>query len=283
MCHAEYRTVLVACTGPASCVACNPFYVHLLPPQPLLSVPSYRQQYSVFVRTHLVSPMTLYQRLSRSSSAGDEDEASSDIPVIKTSPKKYQLLLASEVPKWYAHNSHLRTGYRPVNESVEICVDSWRFLHNETVNIYSHMIPAAIAIIFNCCLHIYFRELYPNAALQDRLAIHVYLTSSVLCFSISSVYHTLNCHSEAYSDLWARWDYAAIIFQTIGSFVSGVYVTFYCNPWAQLLHWAIVSDLPSSFPYNLRIYLDYLTIPLHLDRNARNAMHTYPCRSSISE
>ncbi|KAI1346809.1 adiponectin receptor protein [Xylaria sp. FL0043] len=186
--------------------------------------------------------MALYQRISPASSKGQARGSSPKRPSGQ-SKTKYQLLLASEVPSWYAHNSFLRSGYRPVNESVALCADSLRFIHNETVNIYSHLIPATIAFASNCFLHLYFRSRYPTALLVDRLAIHVYLTSSVLCFGISSIYHTLNCHSEAYSDLWARWDYAAIILQTIGSFVSGIYVTFYCHSGLQKLHWIITGVL----------------------------------------
>ena len=172
--------------------------------------------------------MALCQHLSPASSAANENapESSHDRPAAKPSPRKHHLLMASDVPSWYAHNPYLRTGYRPVNASVKLCVDSLRFVHNETVNIFSHLIPAVIAVIGNCFLHLYFHKFYPSSFLADRVAIHLYLTTSVICFGISSVYHGLNCHSEAYFNLWSRWDYAAIGLQTIGSLVSGIYVTF---------------------------------------------------------
>ncbi|KAK4459781.1 hemolysin-III related-domain-containing protein [Cladorrhinum samala] len=150
-----------------------------------------------------------------------------------------QLLDASEVPDWYAHNTYLLSGYRPVTGSARFCFESLVGLHNETVNIWSHLLPGMIAVAGNCYLHLYFARYYPASLLADRLAIHVYLTSSVICFGMSSLYHTLNCHSQAYSDLWARWDYAAIILQTVGSFTSGVYVTFYHHRGLQNLYWAM--------------------------------------------
>jgi adiponectin receptor len=183
--------------------------------------------------------MALYQRLSPARSEGERGNPPKR-PDVKQPKTKYQLLVASEVPSWYAHNSFLRTGYRPVNGSVRLCVDSLRFIHNETVNIYCHLIPAAIALASNGFLHLYFRDRYPTLSLVDRLALHVYLTTSVLCFGISSIYHTLSCHSEEYSDLWGRLDYVAIIIQTIGSFVSGIYVTFYCEPGLQKLYWTMI-------------------------------------------
>ncbi|KAI0973694.1 adiponectin receptor protein [Xylaria arbuscula] len=196
--------------------------------------------------------MALYKRISPARGKGEEHDSSSKSPVVKQLKTKYRLLVASEVPEWYAHNSFLHTGYRPVNGSVWLCVDSLRLLHNETVNIYSHLIPAAIALASNCFLHLYFQSRYPAASMTDRLAIHIYLTTSLLCFSISCIYHTLNCHSEPYSGLWARWDYAAIILQTVGSFVSGIYVTFYCNPGLQKLYWTMVRLMSTIIVVNPR-------------------------------
>lgn len=188
--------------------------------------------------------MALYQRLSPTRSEGGRGNTPKSRDT-KQPETKYQLLAASEVPSWYAHNFFLHTGYRPVNGSVKLCVDSLQFIHNETVNIYSHLIPAVIALASNGYLYLYFRDRYPTASLVDQLAIHVYLTTSVVCFGISSIYHTLLCHSEAYSDLWGRLDYACIILQTVGSFVSGIYVTFYCEPGLQKLYWTMVSSLLS--------------------------------------
>lgn len=190
--------------------------------------------------------MALYQRLSPARSEEERRNFSKN-PVVKQAKKKYRLVLASEVPSWYAHNAFLHTGYRPVNGSVRMCVNSLQFIHNETVNIYSHLIPAAIAIASNYVAHLYFRTWYPAASLADQLALHVYLTTSVLCFGISSIYHTILCHSECYSSLWARLDYMTIILQTIGSFVSGIYVTFYCYPFLQKLYWTMVGSLPFLF------------------------------------
>ncbi|EEH19383.1 hypothetical protein PABG_01702 [Paracoccidioides brasiliensis Pb03] len=186
--------------------------------------------------------MALYQRLAPTRSDGSWSNPAKG-SAVKQPKTKYRLLVASEVPSWYAHNSFIRTGYRPVNGSVRLCVNSLRFIHNETVNIYSHLIPAGIALASNGLLHLYFCDRYPTASMVDQLALHVYLTSSVVCFGISSTYHTLLCHSEPCSGLWARLDYVAIILQTVGSFVSGIYVTFYCEPCLQKLYWTMTGAL----------------------------------------
>lgn len=178
-------------------------------------------------------------------------QASAEPPAHKCPKNTRSLLLASEVPSWLATNPFLLSGYRPVYGSVTLCLDSLLFVHNETVNIYSHLIPAVIAFASNYFLNLYWRERYPTASMADQLAIHAYLTTSVLCFGISATYHTLDCHSQALSGLWNRLDYAAIILQTVGSFVSGIYITFYCMPNLKMLYWTMVSLLLYNFSARL--------------------------------
>ena len=190
--------------------------------------------------------MALYRRLSPARDNGEQGSAHKR-PAVKQPKTKHQLLAASEVPSWCAHNPFLRTGYRPVTGSVALCVESLRYVHNETVNIYSHLVPAAIAVASNGLLHLYFRARYPNAPGMDQLVFHIYLCTSVLCFGISSIYHTLLCHSEPYADLWGRLDYVTIVFQTLGSFISGIYIGFYCEPGLQKLYWTMVGSLPHSY------------------------------------
>ncbi|KAG5290906.1 hemolysin-III family protein [Histoplasma capsulatum G186AR] len=192
--------------------------------------------------------MAPYQRLLSARSDGMWDQSTATntfrpVAAVEHPRTKYRLLTATEVPPWYAHNSFLLTGYRPVTRSTRLCLESLRCLHNETVNIYSHLVPAGIAVISNGVFHLYFRNRYPTASCADQLAFHVYLCTSILCFGISSIYHTLLCHSEDYVKLWALLDYVAIIFQTLGSFISGIYVSFYCEPGLQKLYWTMIGVL----------------------------------------
>lgn len=222
--------------------------------------------------------MALYQRLSPARSEGERGNSPKGRDS-KQQKTKYQLLLASEVPSWYAHNSFLHTGYRPINGSVKLCIDSLQFMHNETVNIYSHLIPAVIALASNGILYQYFREYYPAASLMDQLAIHLYLTTSVMCFGISSIYHTLLCHSEPYSDLLGRLDYSGIILETFGSFVSGIYVTFYCEPGLQKLYWGMVSFLFSLSWASINTLINGDNV----DWRAGVPIHRYPREPSVPE
>ncbi|KAH7375057.1 hemolysin-III related-domain-containing protein [Plectosphaerella cucumerina] len=158
-------------------------------------------------------------------------------------PSSSGLRTIAEVPAWYAANQHILTGYRPLTPSVRFCLASLGSLHNETINIYSHLIPGALALVGNAAILAYFRTHFPGALLADQLVFHIFLTGSVTCFGVSAAYHALLCHSKKYHDLWLRLDYLAIIVQILGSFISGIYMGFYCEPGPRALHWGMIGCL----------------------------------------
>lgn len=69
-----------------------------------------------------------------------EDEASGSGSEEAGSPA---LLSFDEMPHWFQDddNELVLHGHRPISHSVRTSLRSWWRLHNETVNIYSHLIP----------------------------------------------------------------------------------------------------------------------------------------------
>ncbi|KAF9891381.1 hypothetical protein FE257_004237 [Aspergillus nanangensis] len=192
------------------------------------------------VWTYQHSDMSLLRRLS---SATKATTATRSLEKTGASISPTRLLESHQAPAWYVKNSYIRTGYRPVTPSVRFCLQSLSYLHNETANIYSHLIPGLLFLFGNAFVHQYFASNFPLASWTDQLVFHIYLTSSVVCFGVSSLYHTLRCHSAVFAELWVRLDYVAIIFQILGSFVSGIYVGFYCEPGFQNTYWSMISIL----------------------------------------
>lgn len=144
--------------------------------------------------------------------------------------KQPRLLSIDKVPAWYGDNPYIWTGYRPIFEAAKPCFRSWLYLHNETGNIYTHLIPGVAAAAANVILSLYLSTEYPASTLADRLVFHVYLTACTLCFGVSAAYHTLLCHSNELADLWIRLDYVCISVLIMASFVPGLYMGFYCEP-----------------------------------------------------
>lgn len=150
-----------------------------------------------------------------------------------------RLLTKAQVPTWYKQ-AFIHSGYRPVTGSVRSCFASLGHVHNETVNVFSHLVPATLALVGVFYMPSYLGSRFPQASWVDQLVLALYLSTTVLCFTASALYHTLLCHSQCYFDLWVRIDYVAIILQILGSFVSGIYIGFYCEPVLQWLYWSMV-------------------------------------------
>lgn len=151
-----------------------------------------------------------------------------------------QLLNIEQTPPWYGLNPYLRRGYRPVFWRTRPYVESWAYMHNQTVNIYSHLIPAVMTMALNPLLFRYLRDRFPDVPLADRLALHAYLASSSLCLRTSALHHTFVCHSAAYSHFWARLDSVGIALQITGSLVTFIHFAFYCKPRLQIFYCSMV-------------------------------------------
>lgn len=154
------------------------------------------------------------------------------------------LLTYNEIPTWCQDNPYIRTGYRPVSFSTPACFASWTYIHNETFNIYSHLLPAVFLLAQGAFPRLIVLR-FPEASARDYVTFSFFLFTALVTLSISFTYHTLMNHSLRISHLWLRIDYGGIVCLTLGDFVSGIYVVFYCEPNLQKAYWAMVSPKPN--------------------------------------
>jgi adiponectin receptor len=87
------------------------------------------------------------------------------------------LVTRSEVPEWLRFNKFIATGYRPAPMSVPRALLSLFQWHNETVNVWSHLVPA---------LGLFWFVLSPP---MDGSIFHVCIASFLFIFSASVSYH----------------------------------------------------------------------------------------------
>ncbi|OTB00617.1 hypothetical protein M426DRAFT_324171 [Hypoxylon sp. CI-4A] len=151
-----------------------------------------------------------------------------------------RLVSFDDIPEWYQDNPYVRQGYRTVSYSTRECLSSWMYMHNETLNIYSHLVPAAALLI--CGLTYIFARLQYRST-GDAGVVAGLMLSAVACLGLSSAYHTLMCHSRQVEALWLRFDFVGIIFLILGSYVSGIYVAFWCEPLERKIYWSMIGSL----------------------------------------
>jgi hypothetical protein len=159
-----------------------------------------------------------------------------------------KLITISDLPSWYHDNPFVLSGYRPISNSTAKCVESLLYIHNETANIYTHLIAAVIFILAQSALQRYLTSLYPTIEIGDRLAIAFEGFTAAICFILSATYHSLICHSEPIFRLSLKCDYAGIIILIIGNFLSGLHISFHCAPTLARIYSFMVSFPRLSSP-----------------------------------
>lgn len=157
-----------------------------------------------------------------------------------TAQRKTKLITYDELPTWYQDNEYIIGGYRPESFSTSACFTSLLYIHNETINIYTHLIPAIVFLFAQAFILYMLHQKFPEAEPLDYAVFSFFLLSAFITLSLSFLYHTLMNHSMSVSYLWLRLDYIGILALIIGDFVSGIRVGFYCDPTLQKIYWSMV-------------------------------------------
>ncbi|RUS25486.1 hypothetical protein BC938DRAFT_472082 [Jimgerdemannia flammicorona] len=116
-----------------------------------------------------------------------------------------------ELPHWMQDNIFIHTGYRPENFSYVKCLKSLFYLHNEWVNIWSHLLGAiGFIILLFVTYYVVFQPLSETLRWTDIAVFYAFLAGAITCLGLSASFHTYMCHSEGASAMWNRCDYVGI-------------------------------------------------------------------------
>ncbi|KAI2465239.1 hemolysin-III channel protein-like protein Izh2 [Annulohypoxylon bovei var. microspora] len=166
-------------------------------------------------------------------------------PDTRHGKKLIRLVEWENLPPWKQHGSeHLRTGYRPECASLWSCLHSWSYIHNETVNIFSHIIGALLFLALP--LYVFRTEVPPRyrlATTADIIVCSVYFLGVGVCFTFSTLFHTFMCHSEAVYSLGVKLDYQGILLLMWGANVPLIYYSMPCDSSGRVAYWALNTAL----------------------------------------
>lgn len=139
-------------------------------------------------------------------------------------------LFYHELKPWQRDNIYIPTGYRKLTNSYVGCVKTLLHAHNETVNIFSHLLGGIwfVTLFYFCFTNMNIND-FPSIKWSDYIVLSTFLTCAIACLLISSFFHMVVCHSENVCKLWNRADYAGIVLLIVGSFVPTLYYSFYCH------------------------------------------------------
>lgn len=154
-----------------------------------------------------------------------------------------RLLHWDDLPHWQRDNHHIHTGYRPASSSLLGSFQSLGYVHNETVNIYTHLLPALIAAPAAYWLYHLLSPRYQAAADSDIVAFACFFAGAAFCLGMSATYHTISNHSPVVARIGNALDYIGIVGLIVGSFVPSVFYGFYCVPDLQHRYWTMICTI----------------------------------------
>lgn len=151
-----------------------------------------------------------------------------------------RLLTWDEIESWQQHNPYIVTAYRPSTNSYLKSARSISQIHNQTVNIWSHLL-GAVAVIFSAIVlyRIYSSRLHV-ATNTDLLLFGQFFMGAIACLLFSSAFHTFNNHSETIYHSFLLNDLTGVILLTTTSFYPGLYYGFNCEPRLIFIYSAMV-------------------------------------------
>jgi len=166
----------------------------------------------------------------------DDDEFSFSLPSLDSAKEQAEQFVKKvwewnvthfkSLPEWLQDNDFVCSGYRPPLPSFYECFKSIFRVHTETGNIWTHML-GCVAFLF---MAIYFvTRPEQEIQLQEKLVFSIFFVGVVACLALSSVFHTLCCHSESVGRFVLKLDYVGITMLIICSFIPWLYYGFYCR------------------------------------------------------
>ncbi|KLU88860.1 hypothetical protein MAPG_07842 [Magnaporthiopsis poae ATCC 64411] len=156
------------------------------------------------------------------------------------------LILWDELEEWRRDNAFIQRGYRRTSNSYRACAASLAYLHNESVNIWSHLLGA----VFFSALGLWLLRRFFYAAVAvavvvadkaDVLAFACFFAGAFLCLGMSATFHAVINHSPGVAKWGNKLDYSGIVFLIVGSYVPALYYGFRCDPPLMRIYLSAVS------------------------------------------
>ncbi|KAI9883783.1 MAG: galactokinase [Watsoniomyces obsoletus] len=153
------------------------------------------------------------------------------------------LLLWDDLPDWQRDNHYIQSGYRRASNSFFTSLRSLTYLHNESVNIWTHLLGAITSVSAGVALFYVLAPRYETASHADVLAFSCFFVGAAGCLGMSATYHAISNHSPLVASLGNKLDYVGIVLLIWGSFVASIYYGFGSHPHLRMTYWTMISVL----------------------------------------
>jgi adiponectin receptor len=171
----------------------------------------------------------------------DKEQSDSLLHQAEKKTSKALTILWNDLPHWMRDNHYILSGYRHPSNSYAGSFSSIFSLHNESVNIWTHLLGSLVALITATSIYFTILPRFEMATNEDVVVFGCYFFGAVVCLGMSATFHTISNHSEAVQKFGNRLDYIGIVVLIWGSFVPAIYYGFSAEPGLVRLYWSMVS------------------------------------------
>ncbi|KAF2871853.1 hemolysin-III related-domain-containing protein [Massariosphaeria phaeospora] len=172
--------------------------------------------------------------------------AASKISEAERRIEKKLTILWHDLDAWQQDNHYILSGYRPQSNSFVKSAKSLGYIHNETVNIYSHLFGAVLALISGIAVYSHLKPRYETATKEDALVFGCFFLGAISCLGMSAAFHTISNHSHEVSSFGNKLDYLGIVFLIWGSFIPVMYYGFQAEPQLMHTYWTMITTLAAG-------------------------------------
>ena len=135
------------------------------------------------------SPSSLFEHESLSPEtvvSTTKDTAIKAIQVGHDAANSFQHIWSWEdLPQWMQSDPYIRRGYRRQLDSFSACFQSIFYLHNESVNIWSHLLPTLVYVAVLLATDYSTRLNGVDLSTADNAVIQTYIAGSIACLAFS--------------------------------------------------------------------------------------------------
>ncbi len=97
----------------------------------------------------------------------------------------HRVVCFEDLPEWMQSDPYIRHGYRKQLSSFNKCYESLFYLHNETVNIWSHLLVGLLFTSLLLATDYSILHDCPQLSASDTLAVQSYLAGATGCLFLS--------------------------------------------------------------------------------------------------
>lgn len=149
-----------------------------------------------------------------------------------------------EIESWQLENKYLIGHYRRASHSYRDCFTSLGYLHNQTSNIYTHLLGTLVFLAWAVQTYYDVLKRYPTSDFNDFLVFGVFFICALSCFGFSACFHLFMHHSAEVNQTWLLFDLYGVFALIVATIFSGTYYAFYC----ERLWWKVYSGGVRCYP-----------------------------------